>query len=509
VTEAKKESKRDALTSFVMALGAAIAFLSMVLLSGLLRRQTWAKKNVQAWGIYLVWLTLFVFAPRWNIPVILESLSPSLLPEGIGYWIELNIPRLMQVSILFFAPFLSWLFFFGVVEWLKKAKYQKGLDHLGLKTPTGLVPKIKRIIELEGTQKKIVVQAVGIDIAKLRDKKGALESSFNTIVQDIRVSPTSRQVYEILVSDKELPKLVRFDDFADKLTRPYTFLIGETMDKFITADLCEIHHMLIAGATGGGKSVFFKQALVGLLKSSQHLQLYLIDLKRGVDVKPFEVLENVEIAKDEASAISVLQAVVAEMERRFILLEAKGVTEINPERDGLDRIVVAIDEASVLFTVEKSSKATKLQAQNARELTDKIAKLGRAAGVHVILATQKVVKETIDTRVQTNINAKICFRVNTIASSMTVLGNKKAAELPDVKGRGIWSIGSNDLTVQVPRLNNEEVIEELSGLTAKFNGQNNPLNQPMLTLMSAPKEKANGFFKNATHGIKAQDEAEV
>jgi S-DNA-T family DNA segregation ATPase FtsK/SpoIIIE len=176
------------------------------------------------------------------------------------------------------------------------------------------------------------------------------------------------------------------------------------------------------------------------------------------------------------------------MERRFQYLEKNSFTEIVPERDQLDRIVVAVDEASVLFTVGKLSKKAKATAEGARELTDKIAKLGRAAGIHLILATQKVVKETIDTRVQTNINAKMCFRVNTIASSMTVLNNKRASELPDVKGRGIWSVGSKDLVVQVPYLNNEEIIEELTGLTAKFNSEESPLKQKMLETM-VPKTK--------------------
>lgn len=178
------------------------------------------------------------------------------------------------------------------------------------------------------------------------------------------------------------------------------------------------------------------------------------------------------------------------MDRRFRFLEEKGFTEISPERDGLDRIVVAIDEASVLFIIEKSSKETRAIAQGARELADKIAKLGRAAGIHLILATQKVVKETIDTRVQTNINAKMCFRVNTIASSMTVLNNKKAAELPDVQGRGIWSVGCNDLVVQVPYLDNAGVAEEITGLISKFNGEASPLKQPMLRLTAPRKERA-------------------
>ena len=370
-------------------------------------------------------------------------------------------------------------------------KHQKAMDHLGLKTPTGLAPAVVRVVELGNTQRRILVHAVGIDVASFREKKGILESSFNAIVNEVRVTPSNRQMVEILISEKELPNLVRFDDCSESLSKPYTFLVGETMDGFIVADLCQIHHMLVAGATGGGKSVFFKQALVGILKTSKHIQLYLLDLKRGVEFKVFDKLDNVVLAKDEATALSALQAVAAEMDRRFQFLEKNNLTEISPDRDGLDRIVVAIDEASELFIMEKTSKEAKALAQEARELTDKIAKLGRAAGIHLILATQKVVKETIDTRVQTNINAKMCFRVNTIASSMTVLNNKKAADLPKINGRGIWSVGSSDLVVQVPFLDNDGVSEEIESLTAKFNGKASPLKKPMLQLTSVKNEQPN------------------
>lgn len=448
----------------------------------------WNSKVFFSWCVYFVWIVLLIFGPRWNLSVLLQFAGSLVGLGGFGAWMGAHVPRLLQLFVFFVLPLCGWLFAHGIRTWIVLKKYQRALDHLGLKTPTGISPKVVRAVELENMQRRILVHAVGLDVAQFRDKKGALESSFNAIVQEVRVTPSNRQMVEILVSDRELPTLVRFDDRSENLRKPYTFLVGETMDGFVTADLCEIHHLLIAGATGGGKSVFFKQALVGLLKSSEHIQLYLLDLKRGVEFKVFSKLDNVKVSKDEATAIAMLQSVVEDMERRFRFLEERGFTEIQPERDGLDRIVVAVDEASVLFTVGKSSKETKAVAEGARELTDKIAKLGRAAGIHLILATQKVVKETIDTRVQTNINAKMCFRVNTIASSMTVLNNKKAAELPDVKGRGIWSVGSNDLVVQVPYLDSEEINEELGGLTAKFNGEASPLKQKMLQMM-APKTK--------------------
>jgi S-DNA-T family DNA segregation ATPase FtsK/SpoIIIE len=493
MSEAKPNKGAGLFAALGVIFGTIGAFLGAVVLRGVLRKKTWSKNAIIGWPVYFLWLTLIVYAPRWNIPALLGALSPWLMPVGISRWTSLHVARWVQDSILFLGPLSIWLFFQGILDWIATKKYQNAVDHLGLKTPTGLTPKVKRVIELDNSQRKIMVQAIGLDVAAFRDKKGALESSLNAIVQHTRVSAANRQIVEILISDKELPTLIRFDECIEKLAKPYTFLVGEAMDGFITVDLCEIHHMLIAGATGGGKSVFFKQALVGLLTSSKYLQLYLLDLKRGVDVRPFEVLDNVKISKDSVTAIATLRIVVEEMERRFKYLEESGHTEIVPERDRRDRIVVAIDEASVLFTIEKSSKEVKEQAQNARELTDKIAKLGRAAGIHVILATQKVVKETIDTRVQTNISARMCFRVNTVASSMTVLGNKKAAELPDIKGRGIWSVGSNDIVVQVPKLDNQEVIEEVNALTQKFNGDSNPLFQPMLQALAPPKGRNLGL----------------
>lgn len=465
-------------------------FVAQVIWSGVRNGVRWSPKLIRNWLIYFVWLGLVVYGRRWNLGVLLQLISSFAGVESVGVWIVVHIPKWMLLLFFSMAPFGGWLFFCGFRRWLELTKAQKAIGHLGLKTPSGIEPKVARIVELEGKQRRILIHAVGIDIESFRSKKGSLESSFNAIVKEVRVCPSNRQMVELLVSDKELPRLVRFDENAPRLTEPYTFLVGESMDGFVTADLCNIHHLLVAGATGGGKSVFFKQVLVGLLKSSKFIQLYLLDLKRGVEFRPFAALDNVEIAKDEVSSLSTLQSVVAEMERRFKLLEEKGFNEIHPERDNLDRIVVAIDEASVLFTVGKTSKANKENAQSAREMTDQIAKLGRAAGIHLILATQKVVKETIDTRVQTNINAKMCFRVNTIASSMTVIGNKKAADLPDIKGRGIWSLGSNDVVVQVPRLDAEEINEEIGQLTDKFNGDASPLRQEMLQVMAVKKKKS-------------------
>lgn len=491
MTEKKKSGGFNAIEVIVTGLA---KFIFKFTYRGILRPDTWKKETYCAWGMYLVTLILVVYGPRWNIPRVIDELSPFEFTKGLGFWIARHIPRWFQIGFFFFGALIGWLISLGILDWTKTFKYQNAINHLGLKTSTGLTLKVVAAIPIENSQRKILVKGAGFDVSTLRDRKGALESGFNAIVQDIRVSERDKSIFEMILCERELPKEISFDALSSELKKPYSFLVGESLDGLIVAHLSDIHHMLVAGSTGGGKSVFFKQTLVGLLKSSDHIQLYLLDLKRGVDMKPFEELKNVRIAKEMLPAVSMLQLIVDEMERRFVFLEKNGFTEIDPKRDKLDRIVVGIDEASVLFTIEKNSKATRELAENARELTDKLAKLGRAAGIHVILATQKVVKETIDTRVQTNINARMCFRVNTVQSSMTVLGNKKAADLPEIKGRGIWSVGSTDVVVQVPKLLNEAVIEEVGSLASKFNGESSPLFQPMLDSPQPERKVKNAFI---------------
>ncbi|WP_207748713.1 hypothetical protein, partial [Clostridioides difficile] len=68
--------------------------------------------------------------------------------------------------------------------------------------------------------------------------------------------------------------------------------------------------------------------------------------------------------------------------------------------------------------------------QEARFLTEHIAKLSRAAAIHLILATQKVTKETVDTRIQENVSGRMCFKLNTTEGSVRMLGHGKAADLP-------------------------------------------------------------------------------
>ncbi|NOT77743.1 MAG: hypothetical protein HOP07_01925 [Bacteriovoracaceae bacterium] len=182
-------------------------------------------------------------------------------------------------------------------------------------------------------------------------------------------------------------------------------------------------------------------------------------------------ISNVRIAKTEEEACKMLKKLKDEMDRRFKYLEKSGHKEIVPQRDGMDKIVIGIDEASVLYTKVRSNDTKAHLINSAREYTDELAKLARAAGMHLILATQKVSKETIDTKVQENIGGRVCFRMNTMVNSITVLGNKKAFDLPDIKGRAISASGNEFLELQCPFIDEDELKAEIELIQEKFNAK--------------------------------------
>ena len=399
----------------------------------------------------------------------LNSINPSLFSLDLIDWLS-SIQWQYYFLILFSSLNFLKLLFFGTKEYRERQKYQKAINRVSLKAGDGTEANLREVKKKDRFKTKLIIFSEGIGIDKFQAKKADLSSAFGQIIEKIKPGRNPKYT-EIYLSKINIPTKSNFSELQKSLNGSYSFLIGESLSGTLIQNISTLPHLLIAGTTGGGKSVYFKQTLLGLLKTSPNLQMYLIDLKKGVEMKDFEELPNVKILKTELEAVKTLKMLKDEMDKRFDFLEREKLREINPKRDKLDKILIGIDEASVLYTKVKANTTKGNLIQEARELTDYLAKLGRAAGYHLILATQKVTKETIDTKVQENIGARMCFRMNTLLGSMTVLGNKKAYELPDIKGRGIWAHGNNFIEVQAPFISEEEIQLEVEAIIEEFNNK--------------------------------------
>jgi S-DNA-T family DNA segregation ATPase FtsK/SpoIIIE len=212
--------------------------------------------------------------------------------------------------------------------------------------------------------------------------------------------------------------------------------------KVMVADLKKMPHLLIAGATGSGKSVCMNALLVNLLykNSPNNLRLLLIDPKRVEFVEYngiAHLLTNVITETDKT--ISALRWAVAEMERRYQVLASNNRRNIDAFNDnppeGMDRmpyIVVVIDELADLMT----QAANEVEASIVR-----IAQMARAVGMHLIVATQRPSVDVITGLIKANIPARIAFAVPSMADSRTILDAGGADKL---LGKGDMLFQSSD-----------------------------------------------------------------
>lgn len=490
----KSGSQGKAFEQFIMTLGKFAIFTLRISGHGL-KRTVFVNVDRVLWLVTSYFVILVLVYWDWIYLRILHWFLPKIFSLNVMRFFVYHVPQYMQFLLLAGGLTVAVGVVLGFVQFFRMVRYQKELKHIGLKSATGEEPKVIDVEKKVDFKIKITVASPGVGLDQYKSKKSDLESAFGAIVEDIRVSERSRRLVEIHLAERELPTLVGYERCVGALTEPYSFLIGESLSGVMAQSIRSLPHLLIAGTSGNGKSVFFNQALISLMKTAPHIQLYLLDLKLGVEVRAYRDLPNAKIAKDAAEAVALLQSVVNEMKARFVYLEEKGYKSIDPERDGKDLLLVGVDEASVLYGKRRGDRSGNEMINMARDLTDEIAKLGRAACVHLVMATQKVTNESIDTKIQENVGGRICFRVNTLQGSNTVLGNKKAYELPDVKGRAIWASGNEFTEVQTPFVSEPVINAELKKIKDEFkNGSRKCLQTLLSAAELAKKQEAAGKF---------------
>ena len=203
----------------------------------------------------------------------------------------------------------------------------------------------------------------------------------------------------------------------------------------IVADLTKMPHLLIAGATGQGKSVCINALITSLLfqVTPDHLRLLLIDPKR-VELTGYNGLPHLAlpVLVESHQAAAALRWAVAEMDRRYKLFSAEGVRNIAAYNDKatsklarpLPYVVIVIDELADLMMVA---------AGEIEELICRIAQLARAVGIHLIIATQRPSTDIITGLIKANIPSRIAFAVGSQVDSRVILDAGGAEKL---LGRG-------------------------------------------------------------------------
>ncbi|HEX2978080.1 MAG TPA: DNA translocase FtsK 4TM domain-containing protein [Candidatus Babeliales bacterium] len=210
-----------------------------------------------------------------------------------------------------------------------------------------------------------------------------------------------------------------------KTTAQLPLILGaDTSGNKMIVDLAAMPHLLIAGSTGSGKSVALNAMIVSLLckKTPEQLRLILIDPKR-LEFAAYADIAHLlfPIVDDPKQAGVALKWAVQEMERRYQLLAAAGVRHLydyqklcasDASREKLPLIVIIIDELSDLMMV--ASKEVELRIA-------RIAQMARAAGIHLIVATQRPSVDVITGIIKVNFPSRIAFKVSSKIDSRIIL----------------------------------------------------------------------------------------
>jgi DNA segregation ATPase FtsK/SpoIIIE, S-DNA-T family len=322
-----------------------------------------------------------------------------------------------------------------------------------------------------------IVPAPGVRISKIKSLEDDIALSLAALGIRIIAPIPGRGTIGIEVPNKNkqivsLREVLQSDKFR-RTDMDLPIALGKTIsNEVFVADLAKMPHLLIAGATGQGKSVGINTILMSLLykKHPSQLKMILIDPKK-VELFPYGSLENhflgylpdqeEPIITDTSKVINTLNSLCIEMDRRYDLLKkaaARNLREynekftarqLNPEKghEYLPFIVLVIDEfADLIMTAGKEVELP----------IGRLAQLSRAVGIHLIIATQRPSVNIITGVIKANFPARLAFKVTSKVDSRTILDSGGADQLI---GRGdmLLSIGGDMVRLQCAFVDTPEV----------------------------------------------------
>ncbi len=264
-----------------------------------------------------------------------------------------------------------------------------------------------------------------------------------------------------------LRELFETKDWRDRKSR-LSFALGRDVSgKPWLADICRMPHLLVAGATGSGKSVCLNSIIMSLLYSNgpDDLKIILVDPKR-VEFPIYNGIPHLitPVITEVDKTVNSLKWAVREMNRRFDLLskmQARDIASYNERcQEKLPYIVMIVDELADLMVNAK---------QDVESQIVRLAQMSRAVGIHLILATQRPSVDVITGLIKANIPARIAFSVASLMDSRTILDSAGAEKLI---GRGDMLYSTAELSsprrLQGVYLADDEINRVVEYLKSKY-----------------------------------------
>jgi S-DNA-T family DNA segregation ATPase FtsK/SpoIIIE len=346
-----------------------------------------------------------------------------------------------------------------------------------------------------------VSPAVGTKVSKVAGLSDDLALALARTVRIVAPIPGKNRIGFELPNEQRVPVVLRElieDRRFQTLNKPLPVVLGRDIQGHpVYADLSSMPHVIVAGATGAGKSVGLNVMLLSLLyrRTPDELRLLMVDPK-VVELAPFDRIPHMllPVVTDMKQAATALKWAVDEMERRYQLFADAGtknvatyngwverviagevrnpnapvvlakdpngfVDEIPPEKGSLEGVAPLPEKLPwIVIVVDEFADLMMQQGKEVEAAVARLAQKARAAGMHVILATQRPSVDVITGVIKANFPTRIAYRVSQKVDSRTILDEQGAEHLLGMGDMLIKMNGTNDTKrVQCPWVSEEEV----------------------------------------------------
>ena len=445
-----------------------------------------------------------------------ESLNKVLIQEDLFTSPKTNLTSEVKLKL-------------PLIDFLKKPEKQTN-NKQDIKIDAEGLEKILLDFGVEGKIKKISHGPV-VSLNEFEPAPGVKVSKIINLSEDIarNTSSASARIATIPGSNTigiELPKISRENVYLREIISDKNFkkkevklpiALGKSISgEPITSDLSSMPHLLIAGTTGSGKSVCINTIILSLIyKHTPEICKFILIDPKMLELSTYEGIPHLlcPVITEAKKAASVLGWVVKEMESRYRLMTKVGVRNIDGYNEKhkvkMPYIVVIVDEMSDLMLVAGKEIENYIQ---------KLSQMARAAGIHIIMATQRPSVDVITGTIKANFPTRISFQVTSKIDSRTILGEQGAEQLLG-KGDMLYMSSANRITrihapyvseIEIDKVNNflrnqaePDYVDEILNFADekeineknKDNSENDELYDEALEIIKSERKASTSFLQ--------------
>lgn len=389
------------------------------------------KNSAKKFSAVILWFVLFLII--WSRKgLYFES---KTIPSGIK---NMLLSLLSVEIIIAFSLLLCVLFvMFGMPKYAKR--YHDNFQRAGMINSAMEAPALlERSYDKANSRiQRLVFFCKGLPLSQWQDNKERIESALNISIDRVERGKNNQYIVIYCVDGNyQLPDKIDWTSRYLSDEGGFTLVLGESIASRVEVDLSKIPHVLLGCSTGSGKTLLLKLMLMQcVLKGAE---VYIADFKGGVDFNK-SWKKHAQIITEPENLEVCLENLVNELHRRKRLLAENECANIDGYNcrfeQKLPRQIFACDEVAELLDSTGLGKKDKERIQRYTAALSTLVRLGRAMGIHCILATQRPDAQVISGQIKNNIDFRVCGRADDVLSQI-VLDKTDANDLISKTAQG-------------------------------------------------------------------------